>query len=343
MKLSVRVKYIFSLACSTLGILQWKIKRRAAHQFAILMYHRIIPKGGDEILLQPGMYVAPDTFECHLQFLKDNFRILPLSEILLNPNKKSDTGESKPLCYITFDDGWQDLYNYAFPLLKAYQVSATVFLPTDFIGTNNWFWTDRLAYLLSQKRIITYLNQQNTYSNHPLITKLLNLKGSHSNRLEKAIELFKTYRHNEIEEALSELVLQCSVDLAPLGRAFLTWNEVKEMSESGLISFGSHTAHHRILITLNDDEIYDELKTSKEKLIAEKVVVPSFIPLCYPNGNYTEKIATMVEESGYTLAVTTESGWNSTNSNPFQLRRIGIHQDMTSHTTMLACKIIGLF
>jgi peptidoglycan/xylan/chitin deacetylase (PgdA/CDA1 family) len=98
------------------------------------------------------------------------------------------------------------------------------------------------------------------------------------------------------------------------------------MAQSGLISFGSHTASHRILTTLTDKEIQDELMRSKETLIAEKAVDSSFVPFSYPNGNYNEKIVNMVREAGYSLAVTTDNGWNHRGFNPFTLRRVAIHQ-----------------
>ena len=60
--------------------------------------------------------------------------------------------DSVRYCVITFDDGWLDNYRYAFPLLRAYRAPATIFLPTDLIGTNKWLWWDRLGYLLTRAR-----------------------------------------------------------------------------------------------------------------------------------------------------------------------------------------------
>lgn len=115
------------------------------------------------------------------------------------------------------------------------------------------------------------------------------------------------------------------------------------MKASGLITFGSHTASHRILKQLKDEEILDELLRSKERLIAEEVVDPSSIPFSYPNGNYNEKIVRMVKEAGYSLAVTTESGWNHPGGNPFLLKRTTIHQDMSSTKAMFGCRIVDIF
>ena len=126
-------------------------------------------------------------------------------------------------------------------------------------------------------------------------------------------------------------------------RVFLNWDEIKEMKKSGLIEFGSHTVSHKILKKLTDVEINRELIESKETLIRENVNDGKFIPFCYPSGVYDRKIEKMVEDAGYDLAVSTQKGWNSLKAHPFTLRRIGIHQDMTSTPAMFGCKIAGIF
>jgi hypothetical protein len=49
-----------------------------------------------------------------------------------------------------------------------------------------------------------------------------------------------------------------------------------------------------------------------------------------------------VQEVGYNIAVTTKNGWNTNKTGRFELKRIGIHQDMTSNKAMFACRIAGL-
>src|SRR4030042_3672630 len=66
----------------------------------------------------------------------------PLEDILKpSPGRK---------CAITFDDGWLDNYRTAFPILKKYEVPATVFLPAAVVGTDHWFWFDHLMELGKQ-------------------------------------------------------------------------------------------------------------------------------------------------------------------------------------------------
>lgn len=342
MKNSIRIKSILASFVYSSGLIHWTLRRDPAANIAILMYHRIIPASEVSKGIQAGMYVKPETFEVHIQFLKKYFKIIPLSDLVFNAKRQSKNFIDKPFCILTFDDGWHDFHDYAYPILKKHGTPATIFLPTDFIGTSKWFWTDRLTYLFLRQRdhkTSTIINQP---SKNPLINELEKPNGSRESLVEQAIEMLKVHPVDEIESILSELSKRWNLNYNPPGHAFLSWEEVREMRLSGLISYGSHTASHRILTTLTEKEIKKELIDSKEKLIGEKAVDKEYIPFCYPNGNYNKNISGMVKEAGYSLAVTTESGWNTTDSNSFCLRRIPIHQDMTSTEAMFGCRIAGI-
>ena len=82
---------------------------------------------------------------------------------------------------------------------------------------------------------------------------------------------------------------------------------------------------------------------SRERLISEKVADPAFIAFSYPNGSYTEEIAGMARDVGYHLAVTTQGGWNGPDTDPFELRRIAAHQDMTCTNAMLGARASEVF
>lgn len=339
-------KRVLSSTLCSVGIPERKLRGAARDGLLILMYHRVVDGGIGRGMGHDGLYVEPETFEKQLLFLKRHFLVVPLLEgfDFLERRRGGGTPGHMPMCAITFDDGWQDVYENAFPLLQSHGITATVFLPTGFIGTRNQFWTDRLARILNARSHVKARGD---------------LRSSAINAFRKAgfpematgmelygiVEVLKQRRHEEIEEILHALDEECGPEFPPEGRSFLNWEEVGEMFRSGLVRFGSHTESHRILTTLADDEVALELRRSKERLVDAGVVDPASIPFAYPNGNHNDRIATMVHDAGYRIAVTTESGWNRMEPvpQPCRLKRIGIHQDIASTDAMFCCRLAEIY
>jgi peptidoglycan/xylan/chitin deacetylase (PgdA/CDA1 family) len=304
------------------------------------MYHRILMKVTDVSEIQPGMFVLAETFKINLEFLKNHFKIYPLNS--LNDSFLFKKNNNKPICFITFDDGWLDFYKVAYPILKKHGAHATIFLPTGFIGGKKCFWPDRLLHLFKAIDKKTEIYLRDAQYKNKYVKNIVSCKGNYEEKTEKAISFLKQMREGEIDDILSELSIMLNIDVTPNERAFINWEEISEMKQSKLIDFGSHTVNHKILTTLTYDEINHELIESKETLIERNINDGKFVPFCYPSGVYDKKIEMMVQEAGYDVAVSTQKGWNSLKEHPFTLRRIGIHQDMTSTPAMFACKIAGL-
>lgn len=127
-------------------------------------------------------------------------------------------------------------FKYVFPILKTHQVAATVFLPTDFMGTEDWFWTDRLGNLLYQREKSGNPVSLPQYSTNSFVRRLEGLNDPIGGQIEKAIGMLKTLHNEEIEEILSELLSRWNLDAASGRRAFFNWEEVREMAQSGLVT-----------------------------------------------------------------------------------------------------------
>ncbi len=346
MKATIRMKYFLAAAMYHLGLISLKLRRAPDGAFIILMYHRIIARDEARNGVQAGMYVEPGTLERQLRFLKRYFVFCPLEEVFDGSQRKVRAFHDRPSCVLTFDDGWADFYTNCFPILKAYGVPATIFLPTHFIGSQDSFWTDRLSDLFFRRWRESKAGRGQLRAEEPgdpLVQRLMRLDGSRESRLESAIALLKSQRNEEIERIITALATEWRIEPNPPGRLFLSWGEVKEMGQSGLITFGSHTATHRILTTLSKEEVKEELVKSREELTARKAVDPAFIPFSYPNGNHTEDICRTVRDTGYHLAVTTKKGWNTRGADASLYKRFPIHQDMTFSPAMLGCRIAQFF
>src|SRR6267154_4486530 len=109
-----------------------QLVRSEAPGLPILMYHRV-PKD-DDCATHP--YYCTSTairvFEQQVGFLRQaGYRAVGVTEAF----QSVQTGVAREkLVAITFDDGYQDFYTNAFPILNRYGYSATVFLPTAYIG-----------------------------------------------------------------------------------------------------------------------------------------------------------------------------------------------------------------
>ena len=139
------LKRAILLAASHSGLLDsYGFLRRkfTKSQVAILMYHRVAPKE-DDWSLAPH---SPESFETHIRHLCRNYEIISLDELI--PHLNNGNWFPERAVAITFDDGYKDNYQYAYPILKKHKVPATVFLATSHISQGGLFWTDKVRYVI---------------------------------------------------------------------------------------------------------------------------------------------------------------------------------------------------
>jgi len=321
-------------------------RKRLRGKVVILMYHRVLTS--EEVAcqaVQPGMYVLDTIFAQQMDFLKRSFTVLSFRE-LLALWRDGIWDEHARYCVITFDDGWLDNYRHAYPVLKREGLPATIFLPTDYVGSDQWFWPDQIAYLLRTARV------QGLYVKHfeqieALLSELLGPDGESSVKVllreegaaDQLIERCKTFQKGQIQALVNSLAVGLGVSL-PVGRVVVNWDEVREMSQGG-ISFGSHSCSHRIMTTITPSEVSQELATSGQ--ILERAGI-NYIPVfCYPNGNSNAEIQAQAKAHGYEAAVSVQMGVEEAQPrNHFALRRVGIHNDVTHSIPLFSLRLCGL-
>jgi len=106
----------------------------------------------------------------------------------------------------------------------------------------------------------------------------------------------------------------------------LSWDEIKAMQSSGVISFGSHTIGPDPLTKMkSEDELRSQVFDSKrilEEKLGSKVGLFS-----YPEGTFNAHIKQLVRDAGYKLAVATNPGKTSSNTDLFAIKRIRISEN----------------
>ena len=317
-----------------------------SHPWRVLMYHRILNPELNSYPLQPGMYVTPDTFEQQMRYLKEEANVVPLDELAQNI-AQGNYIEPRTVA-ITFDDGWNDIYQHAWPILRYYKLPATVFLVTSFIGSNETLWGDKVALaLISLRKQKHYLHsikarvQEIHTSGRSITDELLQLLHQQEDehlveQLDSIIENLKTLSLQDRKNVVSTLThLAKEFTDMKRPRSFLNWEEVREMAEGGII-FGSHTHKHYPLTELAEVQINDELHNSYQTLREHGITASQVF--CYPGGSYNDKTQQALAKRQIRFALTVEKV-PDLDAFPLLLSRISLHEDISSTIPLFASRV----
>lgn len=232
----------------------WKRIEKYLEHYKIYLYHRVLPyqEGENPFLLK----VSPSLFEDHLKFFKKSFNICFADDLVRNKFK----GKSSRDISITFDDGYFDNYEYAFPLIKKYKVPVTIFLTTSFVDNHSKrMLCDRMLYYYQMGKIEGNFKE-----------------------LTQRLRFLKPEEQDVFFQNFGE-----SIGAIPLENdRGLTWEQVLEMYESGLVRFEVHGHTHANLKYLSKEEIVNELKQCYG-IIEEKLNYKSKI-FAYPFGSFED-------------------------------------------------------
>jgi peptidoglycan/xylan/chitin deacetylase (PgdA/CDA1 family) len=310
-------------------------------ELLLLMYHRVLPLDDPRAQQEePGMIVSPETFRLHMSLIKQSFETIHLSRWL----ELKNSNKSLPLraCAITFDDGWADNYEFAYPILQELEIPATIFLVSDMVGKNDSFWPQRLSHLLTD--IAQHYSEKPNNSSLDWIAMLpcsytFSKIEPDQEQLSEIIAAAKSFSDIEIHRRLDLIEEDLGIPAKQNKPSILNWEQVNEMCDSGLIEAGSHTCNHiRLTGDREEDQLQQEIISSKEKI--ETRTGREVKTFCYPNGDYSAQALSLVENN-YLGAVTTENGWNTSASNSYLLHRIGVHEDITYDKTGFLARISG--
>jgi peptidoglycan/xylan/chitin deacetylase (PgdA/CDA1 family) len=290
---------------------------RLAHRRRILVltYHRFSDRPAD------GSTSAA-AFAEQLSYLRRRYTIVPLSAV------ERHFSEGAPLpdaaAAITIDDGYRDAYEVAFPILRRYEVPASLFAVTDFVDQNGWLWTDKLPYILPR----TAAGRLAIDLGGSKVSVELNGRESRGEAARRINELLKAVPDDAKEQAIRSVQTQAGVELPvqpPPEYSAVTWSELREMSREG-VEIGSHTVTHPILSHVDHARLARELRHSRHRL--EEMLDRDVRLFCYPNGTYTPEVRNEVDRAGYRLAVTTRCGLNCARTDPLSLQRIHTERDL---------------
>jgi len=287
---------------------------------AVLVYHRI--KSPNDFAYDKAVIEAtPEDFDDQMRMLRKHHDVAgpeELFDLIDHPHKVKSFRVG-----ITFDDGYLDNYEVAFPILKSHGLAATFFLPTHYVGSRHLPWWDQVAFLVRRTEKTRKTELVLEYPRR-VVVKV------DPNDVDSAIvSVLRAYTRAENVElapylAAVEKACGASIPGEAAERQFLGWDEAAEMQRGGM-AIGSHTHSHNILATLSGEEQQKECRDSRALLQDKSLVAES---LAYPVGkptSFSRDTMRYARDAGYRCAFTNYGGVNLPDRiDPFDVRRIGM-------------------
>jgi len=312
-------KLLLKRSIKSVAALAQVFRAPSQNSVTIIGYHRVVADiEKAEVNSIYGLVVSKETFREHCRILQENFDVVSLEEAA----EFLESGEFSylPKAVITFDDGYLDNYEEAFPVLKEFNLPATIFLPTTMIGKDEPLSHDK-AFWLAKNALEQNVKLENIF----LKAGLSSEKAQVSDALELCDKI--VYLPTEQRDILiSELEKALAISEYPKEYKLLNWEQVSEMDRNG-ISFGNHTATHPVLPLEDERTFVCEIFESKQ--ILENRLGKTAVSFAYPNGKYNKEVREQIVKAGYKLAVTTDKHTNKFGEDLFALGRTCLCEEST--------------
>ncbi|HYA76853.1 MAG TPA: polysaccharide deacetylase family protein [Burkholderiaceae bacterium] len=280
---------------------------RRPGRITVLMYHRITNGAG------PFEGTDREAFRNQMRWIRANCRPIAPDELSHPPAR---TDGSRPEVLVTFDDGYRDYHDYAYPILDELRIPSVIFLATSFIDRPGLIWTDAVGWAVAQSG--------KTQVELPWDGSRVSLGDGPARR--HCASVCKQYlkRVSDTERVRWQDQLFERLEAVPnadvIERQMLNWDEVR--ATRALTSIGGHTHTHPILSQVSRERAQEEIRLCTERITAETGVAPRFF--AYPNGraqDFNGQTRELLLAHGYELGFSTIEGLHVRGSDPLAIRR----------------------
>jgi peptidoglycan/xylan/chitin deacetylase (PgdA/CDA1 family) len=281
----------------------------------ILTYHRIdSPNRRPD--LDPGLISAsPAAFAEQVAYVARKYDPVDLAQLFEARNGGSPLPTRAVL--FTFDDGYRDFADNAWPILKRAGIAAVVFVPTAYPDhPERSFWWDRLYRAVNR----TVLDAIDAPRMNRLPLRTPREKRDSLGRLRVHV---KNLPAEQSESFVADLCERLGGDRES-SESVLGWDEIRRLAAEG-VTFASHGENHFILTRCTRARVRGEILNSQATL--EREIGPTPRIIAYPNGAENEEVRNILREEKFDLAFARIDGHSDLSSpklDPLRLCRTNI-------------------
>lgn len=279
----------------------WRAVRPVARRLPVvrgagwisLCYHRVTD---DPAITDPWLVVGSETFRLQVETLRRSYDLVTQRE--LAAELAGGGRPRRPLCAITFDDGYADNLYAGLPVLERLGVPASIYVSTDAM-TGPALWFERVGAIVK--------GAVSRGARKELLDAAAPWLGGEPRGEEGVVDLtrriceaFKHVESAERRRRIDTLEARAGAPEPSDLPRYLQWEEVRELQRAGW-EIGNHTRTHPILPETPDPEAEQEIQESHATLTRELGTPP--LGFAYPNGDCDDRIVRHVKAAGYRYAV----------------------------------------
>lgn len=313
--------------CSAVGVLPGltSLRRVLRKDLRILAYHRVLEVTAPDTFAFDlnEVSASPEQFRAQMTLVKRRYNPMSFHQLI----RAMDAGEPLPPrpLIVTFDDGYDDNYHVAFPILRELGVPAMFFVSTGHIDSGMPYAYDWLVHMLCRTGATRLQVEELAFDKA--------MPGTLAGRRALAKELLF---HLKALDATTQAVV-----IARLGEAWgmrpekheqcrpMTWDQLREMRAAGM-EIGSHGVYHHILAKLSAADMVTEVRESMRTL--QREIGPPIEVLSYPVGgpdSYNPQVIEAARQAGFRMACNYVTGVNRLPATAhYELQRLSVESDM---------------
>lgn len=269
---------------------------------AILTLHSVRPPRRDRFQPNRLLEVAPSFLENVIRRLRrSRVDLVSLDEM----RRRLLEGDfSRRFVCLTFDDGYRDNRQWAYPILKRYDAPFAIYIPTSFPDHLGELWWLALERVIAKCERISLLIDGEA-RHFPCATC-----DEKRSAYEAIYWKLRSLDEAELRRVVRDLARRYGVDIEAICREMcMPWSELAELAADPLVTIGAHTVNHVMLSKTDEQTARNEMRLSASVIEAALGRKPDHFS--YPVGDPTSagpREFRLAAETGFKTAVTTRPG-----------------------------------
>lgn len=289
------------------------------NHFIIFLFHGVIQKSPYRVRNYINKHLLASDFENLIIKLRKKGNPLGMDEIISNYEKNTDP---PPFSYaITFDDGFENNFSVAAPILEKADTPAIFYVSTDIIENKTITWTDQIEYCLEvvdsgKIKLPWEENELSFFDTKSKIALMENLRGYLKKNLDvdpkNIVESFYTKFDLKLLEKSND----------PLDKK-MDWHQLKKLNDNKLFLVAGHSHKHVSLASLNLADLNYQIDLSLS-MLHKKAGIKS-IHYAYPEGqknDYSPEVIDCLKSKGIKCSPSAIDGKNNKETDLFNLKRV---------------------